>query len=261
MARALQCPSCATTTPLEGRAAGETLRCESCGQVMRVPPGLSRRSGTAAATGAATANAGAAEGAGAVGGGGSGAPAMAPPAPRRKSRPTKTAGGAAAGAAVGAAAVASETNAGAPSGGTAVLAPEPPRPTTAPTPAKSRGASSRAAESGDGRDRLPLWLRIVVWVVALPLGLVIVGVPARSAGYLSSQKLLDVIVKHDLARFVPIVVIVALWALATALLVTLLVEGGRYLMLRRRNRAASRNDVALAGLDGAASGRGSRRSS
>jgi hypothetical protein len=93
-----------------------------------------------------------------------------------------------------------------------------------------------AREARGGREALPLWLRILVWVVALPLGLVIVGVPAREAGYLTSQKLLDVIVKHDLDRFVPIVVIVALWALVTALLVTVLVEGGRWWMLRRRAR-------------------------
>ena len=60
-----------------------------------------------------------------------------------------------------------------------------------------------------------------MWVVALPIALVAVGIPARKAGYLTGQKLLDVIVKHDLGRFVPLLVIVALWALVTAILVTL----------------------------------------
>jgi hypothetical protein len=95
---------------------------------------------------------------------------------------------------------------------------------------------------------LPLWVRILIWVVALPLGLVIVGIPARSAGYLTSQKLLDVIVKHDLGRFVPIVVIVVLWALVTALLVTALVEGGRWWMVRRRARKSDRGPSSLAGV-------------
>jgi hypothetical protein len=134
-----------------------------------------------------------------------------------------TAGGAAAGAA----------------GGTAVLAPEPPRAAPVPGPVGAPEGRGRASRTDGGREALPLWLRIVIWVVALPLSLVIVGVPARSAGYLTSQKLLDVIVKHDVGRFVPIVVIVALWALVTALLVTGLVEGGRWWMLRRRGRAAS----------------------
>jgi hypothetical protein len=70
----------------------------------------------------------------------------------------------------------------------------------------------------DGPSR---FVRVLVWVVALPIALVAVGIPARKAGYLTGQKLLDVIVKHDLGRFVPLVVIVALWALVTAALVTL----------------------------------------
>ena len=141
-----------------------------------------------------------------------------------------TAGGAAAGA-----------------GGTAVLSTDPP--VVAPTPAPAivapgRGAGqrgrpprgTRSDATGGRRDALPLPLRILAWLVALPLGLAIVGLPARKAGYLSSQKLLDVIVKTDLSRFVPILVIILLWALVAALLVTLFVEGGRRLMLRRRRK-------------------------
>ena len=93
-------------------------------------------------------------------------------------------------------------------------------------------------DRGEGRDALPLALRVGAWVIALPLGLLIVGIPARQLGYLSSQKLLDVIVKRDLGRFLPIVVVIALWALVSAVLVTLLVEGGRRLMLRRRRSKA-----------------------
>jgi hypothetical protein len=85
---------------------------------------------------------------------------------------------------------------------------------------------------------------VLCWVIALPLGLAIVGLPARKAGYLSSQKLLDVIVKSDLSRFVPIIVIILLWALVSALLVTLFVEGGRRLMLRRRRNAAASDRAA-----------------
>jgi hypothetical protein len=73
-------------------------------------------------------------------------------------------------------------------------------------------------------------------VLAVPIGLAIVGIPARILGYLTSQKLLDVIVKHNLSRFVPLLVIVVLWALATTVLVEIFIEGGRWLMLRRRRR-------------------------
>jgi hypothetical protein len=81
-------------------------------------------------------------------------------------------------------------------------------------------------------------VRILAWVVAIPIGLAIVGIPARTLGYLTSQKLLDVFVKHTLGRFVPLVVIVVVWALATTVLVELFVEGGRWIMLHRRRRAA-----------------------
>jgi uncharacterized integral membrane protein len=139
-----------------------------------------------------------------------------------------TAGGAAAGA-----------------GGTAVLSTDPPVAppmVSAPTVAPPRGAARDGvpARGGDGRrNALPLPLRVLAWIVALPLGLAIVGLPARKAGYLSSQKLLDVIVKSDLTRFFPILVIILLWALVSALLVTLFVEGGRRLMLRRRRKKAA----------------------
>jgi hypothetical protein len=79
--------------------------------------------------------------------------------------------------------------------------------------------------------------RIGAWIVALPLALVVVGVPARKAGYLNGQRMLDIIVKHNLGRFVPLLVIVVLWALATAVLVTVFLEGGRRI-LRKRERAS-----------------------
>jgi hypothetical protein len=83
-----------------------------------------------------------------------------------------------------------------------------------------------------------------------------VGIPARKAGYLSSQKLLDVIVKHDIGRYVPLLVIIVLWALATAVLVTLFVEGGRRFMERRRRRAGRDGDLAFASASVATGGDG-----
>jgi len=137
------------------------------------------------------------------------------PVPPRRARPVMTAGG------------------GVATGGTAVLSAPAAAPVAAPpiAPPPGRGAL------GGGRDSLPLPIRIGVWVLALPIGLAIVGIPARAAGYLSSQKLLDVLVKRDLGRFLPLLAIVALWALVTAVLVTVFVEGGRRLMLRRSTKA------------------------
>ena len=225
MAQALQCPTCGSTTRLDGLEVDGTLQCANCGQVMKAPPGVGRRKRGSSAE-PAGAPVAAPSGGSVVASSAGTTPAVAPPAPRRKSRPTMTAGGtAAAGVTVGAG-----------NGGTAVVAPGRERPSEAPPPEPSRPARRRSStEVPEGRDALPLWVRVAVWVVALPLGLLIVGIPARHFGYLSSQKLLDVIVKHDITRFVPIVVIVALWALVTAVLVTVLVEGGRRWMLHRRS--------------------------
>ena len=128
----------------------------------------------------------------------------APPVPRRRSRPVATAGE---GVKTGTAVMA----------GPPVVAP--------PLPAPPASAK---------RDALPIVVRIAAWVIALPIALGAVGIPARKAGYLTSQRLLDVIVDQDLARFVPLAAIIALWAVVTAVLVTVFVEGGRRLMLRRR---------------------------
>ena len=100
-------------------------------------------------------------------------------------------------------------------------------------------ASRPLGRGGDGdgpRPQLALPWRIGAWLIAVPLGLVVVGLPARKAGFLSSQKLLDVIVKRDISRFVPLLIIIALWALVSAVLVTAIVEIAR----RRRGRRASR---------------------
>lgn len=98
-------------------------------------------------------------------------------------------------------------------------------------------------------------MRILVWVVALPIALIAVGIPARKAGYLTGQKLLDVIVKHDVGRFVPLLVIVALWALVTAILVTLFLAG-----VERMSHGNDTPDEVLAS-SGRGGGRGSRGAS
>jgi hypothetical protein len=97
-------------------------------------------------------------------------------------------------------------------------------------------AARRGPRLGVGSHTTSRPLRILAWVVALPIALVVVGIPARKAGYLTGQKLLDVIVEHDIGRFVPLLVIVALWALVTAVLVTVFLDGGHWLMERRARR-------------------------
>ena len=255
MAKALQCTSCGATTRIDALADGATFQCETCGQVMKVPPGLAGRGSGGRSPAPAAAGAAAASSSGAP------APAVAPadappapvvappdapPAPRRRSRSTAAGAAAATGAAVG--------------GGTAVLTPgDPAAPGPAPAPPAPSRSERRATRSGgaprdDRREALPLWMRILIWVIALPIALAIVGIPARQLGYLTSQKLLDVIVKTDLSRFVPILVIIVLWALVTAVLVTVFIEGGRRLMLRRRARATEKHEMSA--LDSSSEKRG-----
>ena len=90
-------------------------------------------------------------------------------------------------------------------------------------------------EAATGQVKV-VW-RILTWLVALPIALAVVGIPARGAGYLNSQRLLDVIVDNGLTRFVPILVIVVLWAVTTALLVTAILAIGQRLAARRPRRA------------------------
>jgi hypothetical protein len=122
---------------------------------------------------------------------------------------------------------------------------QPPRRSTVVSPATANDAQPttsarderRSAATKPPRTRAPWWLRVVAWVVAVPLGLALVGVPAHEADYLSNQKLLDVVIGDDLGRYLPLLIIVVLWAVVTALLVQLIVEGGGW-VLRRRQRSA-----------------------
>jgi hypothetical protein len=109
------------------------------------------------------------------------------------------------------------------------------KPPKTPKPSKPGGAQARPAKA---RTQLPWPFRVLAWVIAIPLGLALVGIPARKAGYLSSQKLLDIVIERNLDRYLPLAVIVILWALVTALLVQVLVEGGGWLMRRREERRA-----------------------
>jgi hypothetical protein len=239
MAKALQCTSCGATTRIDALADGATFQRETCGQVMKVPPGLAGRSSGGRAPAPAPAPAGAPGASSSDAPASAVAPADAPPAPRRRSRPAVPVAAAAPG-------VAGATGAPAVGGGTAVLTPgDPAPPGPAPAPSRSaRGATgSGGAPRDDRRDALPLWMRILIWVIALPVALAIVGIPARQLGYLTSQKLLDVIVKTDLSRFVPILVIIVLWALVTAVLVTASIEGGHRLLQRRRDRATDQGQM------------------
>jgi hypothetical protein len=72
------------------------------------------------------------------------------------------------------------------------------------------------------------------WVVALPAGLFLVVYPARKLGFLSGQKLVDVIVGTSWNRYWRVLAIAPMWALVTTIIVQLILLAGRALSRRRR---------------------------
>jgi hypothetical protein len=109
-------------------------------------------------------------------------------------------------------------------GGAAVTAP----------PAPSPPAPRREAVRTVSRPRVIWPLRLLAWLVALPVGLVAVVWPARELGFLSGQRLLDVVVGTGWSRYWRVLAIAPAWALVTAVLVQLMVFAFRKLSARRR---------------------------
>lgn len=223
MAKALQCPSCGTKKRIDTLAGSDTFQCAGCGQVTKVPPGI-----TDDHRPSKRASGGRSEPAAAVSSGGA-----APAPPRRRGGSVAAAAGSAAvpgpGAGVPAVGVPAAGDPGAwdPGRGGVVV--------EAPPERGARRAPSRGIDGLDGAPRQPkIHWRVLAWLVALPIALAAVGIPARGAGYLNSQRLLDVIVDKQLTRFVPIVVIIVLWALTTAVLVTAMISIGQRMAARRR---------------------------
>jgi hypothetical protein len=122
----------------------------------------------------------------------------------------------------------------------------PPRPTraSAPSPAAARPAKvpRRAAGTVPKNEKVALPLRVLAWVVALALGLVVTLWVARVTGWLSGQRLVDVFIQTGFARYIRVIAIAPVWALFTTLFLTLFLEGGRALARRRaEKRAAERS--------------------
>jgi len=268
MARALECPACGARTALNALPDAPTFRCERCGQVLKVPSAARstpkpepkpvpvappkearrqpppqeqappRRPSPAAAAGAAAATAApSAPSAPSVpaptappGRGGAGAP---PPPPRRG-------GNAATGAAVSSAAAAAAVS--------ATVNPADPSPAEAPSrsrrdrrnadaaPVDNGTAAAPPAKRSEPRRKVRWYWRLLAWVVAVPVGLMVTAWPAYHFKWIKKDDLLDVFVGTGNGRYTRLVVLTLAWALVTALLVQLFVEGGRWVARRRRAR-------------------------
>jgi hypothetical protein len=113
-------------------------------------------------------------------------------------------------------------------------------------------AATDADGSGSGRDRrsrrapsssrakVHWYWRVLAWIVAVPLAFVVTGWPAYKLGFIKKDDLLDIFVGTGTGRYVRLAIVTLVWAVVTALLVQLLVEGGRvWANRRRRSRAAT----------------------
>jgi hypothetical protein len=102
----------------------------------------------------------------------------------------------------------------------------------APTRAKSSRAPAPAA--APKRSSVAWYWRLVAWIVAVPLGFLLSAWPAYQLGFIKKDDLLDVFVGTGTGRYLRLAIVTVVWALVTALLVQLFVEGGRVRANRRR---------------------------
>ena len=222
MARALECPACGHRHRLDTIPATATFRCEQCGQVLKAPAAVSSqadappppaRGGGAPAT--------------------TGAPAPVAPPPRRtqnapadegatRGAPVRTA--AAVSATVAATASPDEVN-GSGGGSRRDRGSKPPPSAPAPSPAR--------------RSKVHWYWRVLAWIVAVPVAFVVTAWPAYKLGFIKKDDLLDIFVGTGIGRYVRLGIVTLVWAIATALLVQLFVEGGRVRAARRRRARAA----------------------
>jgi hypothetical protein len=112
------------------------------------------------------------------------------------------------------------------------------------TSVMSTGAAAGAAAAGGAPPRpkrpvvrkpetIALPLRILAWVVAVALGAVIVRYLAKLTGFLTGDSLIDVITGSGIGRYLRLFALAPVWALATAGLVTLFVEAGKWWIAHR----------------------------
>jgi hypothetical protein len=230
MARALECPACGHRHRLDTIPAAATFRCEQCGQVLKAPSPVSSQPGAPPPPARSTTTAPVR----------TGAPAAPAPPPRRtrtepdddgatRAAPVRTAAGVS--AVVAANAEADPPNGSAPAGGGERRARRSRSVSAAPAPA--------AAPAAAPRTKVHWYWRLVAWVVAVPLAFVVTAWPAYKFGFIEKDDLLDIFVGTGIGRYVRLGIVTLVWAVVTALLVQLFVEGGRARANRRRRARAT----------------------
>jgi len=119
----------------------------------------------------------------------------------------------------------------------AAAAPAAPAAARASHAAKPRGAAVRPGAT----KPVTLPWRALAWAAALPLALVVTVWLARTSGWLSGERLVDVFTGTGFTRYIRVVAIAPVWALFTALFLTLFLEGGQALARRRAEKRLERD--------------------
>lgn len=100
-------------------------------------------------------------------------------------------------------------------------------------------ASGRAPLPGAQRPApVPVWMRLVVWAVAVPIGLGVVFLLAKAFGWITTDQLLDTFTAEGWSRFAPLAKILPLSALLIATIVQASIAG-----LERRRRRTPRDSA------------------
>jgi hypothetical protein len=109
-----------------------------------------------------------------------------------------------------------------------VAPPPPAAEPPAPTPSRAPAPPGRRAD-------VPWWMRLLLWIVAVPVSFLIVFSIARMSGVFTHDQLTDVFLASGRSRFWPLARVLPFVAVLTALIV----QGGVVLLGRRRSRRVS----------------------
>jgi hypothetical protein len=94
--------------------------------------------------------------------------------------------------------------------------------------------SSRAGRPPVRLASVPWWMRLLLWIVAVPLSFLVVFGVARAFGAFTTNQLSDVFLANNTGRFWPVARLLPFVALVTATFV----QGGVYMLARTRGRRA-----------------------
>jgi hypothetical protein len=108
--------------------------------------------------------------------------------------------------------------------------------------------SKRFGRSNTRLGRVPWWMRFILWLIAVPLGFLVVFSIARAFGLFTSNQLSDLFLANNPGRFWPAARLLPFVALVTAAIVQL----GVYLLARWRGRRSPA--AAPVGVGGGVSG-------